>query len=112
MLKQLTEQYITAFDQKKIHAVANLLSDTVVLEDPVIKRLEGKSSVINFVTGLFNDCSTLSFSAKNIFVDGNTTIIEFILIIDDLELKGTDIIQWDGVLIAEIRAYLDVPKVS
>ena len=52
----------------------------------------------------------MDFSAKNIYQDGQTTIIEFILKLDDTVLTGTDIIEWEDNKMKELRAYLDVPK--
>lgn len=111
MLKELTRQYIRAFDSKDIVMIANLLSDTFVLEDPVVKRLEGKQAAIEAIQGIFSSCQNLSFEGKNIYQDGNTTIIEFTLRLDATLLSGTDIIEWNeqGTM-NELRAYLDIPK--
>ena len=110
MLKNLTEQYIKAFDNKDINTIASLLMDNFALEDPVVKRIEGKQDVLNAIEEIFNSCKTLSFQAKNIFQDKQTTIIEFILKLDETVLMGTDIIEWQGDKMLELRAYLDIPK--
>lgn len=111
MLKELTRQYIRAFDTKDIHAVSHLLSDYFALEDPVVKRIEGKEVVLEAIQGIFDSCQQLSFEAKNIYQDGKTIIIEFILQLDDMILTGTDIIEWnDDHKMDELRAYLDIPK--
>jgi ketosteroid isomerase-like protein len=111
MLKELTRQYIRAFDTKDIHAIANLLCNTFVLEDPIVKRIEGKLAVLKAIEGIFDSCRHLSFEGKNIYQDGNTTIIEFILKLDETLLTGTDIIEWNSDnKMSELRAYLDIPK--
>lgn len=111
MLKELTYQYIKAFDAKDIEAVAELLSDAFTLEDPVVKRLEGKENALHAMQEIFNSCQRLSFQAKHIFQDSNTTIIEFILQLDTATLTGTDIIEWNEIgKMKELRAYLDIPK--
>ncbi|OEW37517.1 MULTISPECIES: nuclear transport factor 2 family protein [Campylobacter] len=110
MLKKLTEKYINAFNKKDIKEVANLLNENFVLEDPVVKRIEGKEECLKAIENIFKSCKELSFSAKNIFQDKNTTFIEFILILDETRLEGADIIEWHDEKIVELRAYLDIPK--
>lgn len=110
MLKELTNEYIQAFNNKDIKAVAKLLKDDFALEDPVVKRIEGKENVLAAIEGIFSSCKTLNFSSKNIYQDGQTTIIEFILKLDDTTLTGTDIIEWNDNKMVELRAYLDIPK--
>lgn len=111
MLKELTQLYINAFDAKDISKIAELLSETFALEDPGIKRIEGKNRVLEAIQGIFDSCQQLSFQAKNIYQDKTTTIIEFILQLDETVLTGTDIIEWnDEGLMNELRAYLDIPK--
>jgi hypothetical protein len=58
--------------------------------------------------GLFAGCNKLSFVARNIFVDGDTTLIEFVLTLDDKVLTGIDLIEWRNGKMRELRAYLDV----
>lgn len=111
MLKELTKQYVDAFNSKNIDQVAELFADKFALEDPIAKRIEGKKEVLAAIQGIFDSCQKLSFLAKNIYQDQTTTIIEFILQLDETILTGTDIIEWnnDGRM-NELRAYLDIPK--
>lgn len=111
MLKELTKQYIDAFNSKNIDKVAELFADNFALEDPVVKRIEGKKEVLAAIQGIFDSSQELSFQAKNIYQDNMTTIIEFILQLDEMVLTGTDIIEWNvqGQM-SELRAYLDIPK--
>lgn len=110
MLKELTQKYIEAFATKDLDKCAELFSDDFALEDPVVKRIEGKVEVLKAIKGIFDSCSTLDFSAKNIYQDNQTTIIEFVLKLDDTVLTGTDIIEWQDNKMKELRAYLDIPK--
>lgn len=110
MLKELTKKYIDAFNSKDLEKCANLFTDNFTLEDPVVKRIEGRQKVLEAIKGIFDSCNTLDFIAKNIYVDGNTTIIEFILKLDEAVLTGTDIIEWENKKMKELRAYLDIPK--
>lgn len=109
MLRQLTESYITAFSKKDINAISALLSNTFVLEDPVIKRVNGKLAALDTIQKIFDSCKKLNFVAKKIFCDGDSTIIEFILELDGVRLEGVDIIDWKDGLMCELRAYLDIP---
>lgn len=110
MLKELTEKYIEAFNSKELDKCAELFTDEFALEDPVVKRIEGKVEVLKAIKGIFDSCTKLDFSAKNIYQDGQTTIIEFTLKLDDTTLTGTDIIEWEDNKMKELRAYLDIPK--
>ncbi|WP_323596053.1 nuclear transport factor 2 family protein [Aliarcobacter butzleri] len=110
MLKELTKKYIEAFDNKNLDKCAELFTDDFALEDPVVKRIEGKVEVLKAIKGIFDSCKTLDFSAKNIYQDSQTTIIEFALKLDDTVLTGTDIIEWEDNKMKELRAYLDIPK--
>lgn len=110
MLRDLTKHYVEAFNSKDLKKIAELVTNDFVLEDPVVKRIEGKKEVLKVIENIFNSCITLSFSAKNIYKDNNTTIIEFILNLDDTTLTGTDIIEWENNKMKELRAYLDIPK--
>lgn len=110
MLKELTKIYIEAFDCKDLDKCAELFTDDFTLEDPVIKRIEGKTEVLNTIKGIFDTYVTLEFNAKSIYQDNQTTIIEFILKLDNTILTGTDIIEWENKKMKGLRAYFDIPK--
>jgi len=110
VLKELSKQYIEAFNNKDLEKVSELFTNDFALEDPVVKRIEGKKEVLEAIKGIFDSCETLNFKAKNIYQDNNTTIIEFILKLDETILIGTDIIEWENDKMKELRAYLDIPK--
>jgi ketosteroid isomerase-like protein len=110
MLKQLTERYIAAFASKDLVGIAELMREDFVLEDPVVKRVEGKAPALDAVEKLFLGCKELDFRAKQIFQDGDSTMIEFVLELDGICLEGVDIIDWRNGRMLELRAYLDIPK--
>lgn len=110
MLKELTKKYIEAFNSKDLDKCIELFTDDFALEDPVVKRIEGKGEVSKAIKGIFDTCDKLSFEAKNIYQDNQTTIIEFVLKLDDTTLTGTDIIEWENNKMKELRAYFDIPK--
>jgi ketosteroid isomerase-like protein len=107
-MKELTRAYVTAFNGKDASGCAALMADDFALEDPVVKRVEGKAAAMKVVEGIFASCKNLSFVARNIYVDGNTTLIEFVLTIDGKVLTGIDLIEWKDGKMKELRAYLDV----
>jgi hypothetical protein len=84
------------------------MADDFALEDPVVKRVEGRDAAMRVVEGIFGSCNKLSFVARNIFVDRDTTLIEFVLTLDDKVLTGIDLIEWRDGKMRELRAYLDV----
>ena len=109
MLKNSTKNYVDAFNNKNLEKIAELFTNDFVLEDPVVKRIEGKEKVLIAISAIFSSCTKLSFEAKNIYHESQTTIIEFVLKLDDTTLTGIDIIEWEGDKMKELRAYLDVP---
>lgn len=110
MLKNLTKAYIKAFNDRDLKGVCALLDEDFVLEDPAVKRIEGKQKALEAVENIFNSCKNLEFKAKNIYKDGQTTLIEFILKLDEVKLEGVDILEWQEDKIKKLRAYLDLPK--
>lgn len=110
MLKELTKKYIEAFDNKNLDKCSELFTDDFTLEDPVIKRIKGKIEVLKAIKGIFDSCTILDFTARNIYQDSQITIIEFVLKLDNTILTGTDIIEWENNKMKELRAYLDIPK--
>lgn len=110
MLKELTHKYIEFFNAKDLENLSELFLNDFALEDPVVKRIEGKVNVLESIKGIFDSCDNLNFEAKNIYQDNQTTIIEFILKLDHTILTGTDIIEWEDNKMKELRAYLDIPK--
>lgn len=49
MLMKLTKKYINAFNDKNLNELANLFSDNFALEDPVVKRIEGKEECLQAI---------------------------------------------------------------
>lgn len=105
MLKGLTQEYITHY--KDIHALSAMLADDFSLKDPVVLEIKGKQASLEAISNIFGSCEYLSFDAKNIYQEGNVSLIEFVLRLDAVCLEGVDIIQWDkNHKISALRAYL------
>ena len=110
MLKQKTLDYISFFAKKDLSGLSLLLDESFALEDPIVKRVEGKTKALIEINNIFTSCEKLDFIAKNIYVVPPVTIIEFKLILDETILEGVDILEWREGQLVERRAYLDVPK--
>eukprot|EP01002_Notosolenus_urceolatus_P015969 NODE_9195_length_484_cov_4.645977_g8116_i0.p2 GENE.NODE_9195_length_484_cov_4.645977_g8116_i0~~NODE_9195_length_484_cov_4.645977_g8116_i0.p2 ORF type:complete len:107 (+),score=14.13 NODE_9195_length_484_cov_4.645977_g8116_i0:69-389(+) len=67
---------------------------------------KGKDQIQEFIAGLYKANPDVAFTVRNICVDGNNAVIEFKLRMGDTTLQGTDIIEWEGGKIKELRAYL------
>ena len=106
LIAALTRIYVQFFNDRNIEGVGALLDEGMTLEDPAVKRLEGKTDVLNYIRKIFDENKDLSFEAANIYVDGTASVIEFRLHIGGQQLKGADIVQWNGRKIMELRAYL------
>lgn len=110
MLIKLTKQYIDAFDSKDLDKCSEFFTDDFVLEDPVVKRVEGKVEVLNTIKEIFDTYNTLEFNSLGIYQENQITFIEFTLKLDDNILTGIDIIEWENNKMKQIRAYFNIPK--
>lgn len=111
MIEQLTRKYAAAFAAKDLETIASLLADDFVLEDPVVVRVEGKAGALAEIQKIFDaNPGKFRFQARNVYAAGQTSIMEFVLEVEGATLKGADIIEWRGERMAELRAYLDIPK--
>src|SRR5258708_12957550 len=94
--------------KKDLRGCAALMHDTFSLEDPVVKRVDGKEAALAVVANIFSSVTDLRFRARNIFIDGNTSLIEFVLKLDGKVLTGVDVIEWRDGKITEFPAHLDL----
>jgi hypothetical protein len=62
--------------------------------------------VAEYIRGIFEATPNLSFNAKKIVVESDVAVIEFELDLGDKHLVGTDVIEWRGDRMSELRAYL------
>jgi ketosteroid isomerase-like protein len=108
--KPLTRQYMERFAARDLDGVMALFHPDAGFEDPVVKRLDGAAAIREAYAAIFSTFAHISFTARNMYQDGNTVIIEFVLVADQLHLVGTDVIEWEAGCIRELRAYLDMPK--
>jgi len=105
-IKELTEKYVSAFDQRSLHDVIELFDRNATLIDPE-NHLNGVENIRNLLVNLFSTTKALKFTAKSILADGNKAVIEFELTIDEKLLRGVDIIEWNSSnKISRLDAYL------
>jgi hypothetical protein len=102
-IKKHTLKYIESFNEKDAGQVLNLLDDNVRLKDPG-NEFFNKEEVASFLSELFKN--EISFSARNIICEGNLSVIHFDLKLNDQELSGVDIIEWNNGKIKSLIAYL------
>lgn len=101
----LTKHYVKFFNERNRAGIDAIFNSNIKLTDPIGSFI-GKKVVLEYIYKIFEESQKLEFEAKNIFVDGNTSVIEFILEIDDKKLQGTDVVEWRDSRISDLRAYL------
>jgi ketosteroid isomerase-like protein len=105
-LRELTQQYLAAFNARDIDGVAALLSKDFCLTDPSVTRLAPREKAVEYIHGLFIANSLLKFEAKTILVDGDSSVIHFSLFVDAGVYNGIDLITWEQERMATLTAYL------
>ena len=106
-LLNFTKEYIRAFDNKDLSQTAEFFNEDAILYDPANpKGVIGKDNISRVVSDVFNEFNTLNFVDKKIYIDNDTSIIEFELELDAKKIVGVDIIKWQNNKIQELRAYL------
>ena len=108
-LKTLSEDFTTAFTNKDCTALASLMHEDFVLFDPVLKVVSGRDKVMS---SMKNDCfdkfQNVSYVPLNIYEEGNTTIIDFEITLDDTSLRGVDIVKWEDGKMKSLDCYYTV----
>jgi hypothetical protein len=92
---ELTHLYVRAFDQRDLDTLSDLMDEDICLIDPAVE-IEDRDLVIDYVSDLYKSNSHLNFYATNIFADEaqRFSIIEFILELGNVKLRGTDHLYW------------------
>ena len=106
-LRALTKDYVAAFNAKDIAGVGALMAEGFTLTDPEVTGLTPKAAVLEYIKGLFEaNPGAFSFVAEGILVEGNASVIEFVLTLGETVLKGADLITWEDGLMVSMRAHL------
>lgn len=110
-LLKKTEEYVAAFNAKDIQAVGELLHDDFSLTDPGVTNLTPKQDVLDYIAGIFDSApDVFSFEAKKIIVQGDISVIEFVLKINEDVIHGIDLITWNSGKLLNMVAHLTVQK--
>ena len=102
-IKNLTLNYVTAFNNKSIKDILSLVDENIFLKDPA-NEISNKTDLSSFLKTFFEN--SISFSAKQIICEENTSVIHFDLRVNEATLAGVDIIEWESGRIKSIIAYL------
>ncbi|QNI71224.1 nuclear transport factor 2 family protein [Cyanobium sp. NS01] len=105
-LRELTQQYVAAFNAKDIDGVSALLTEDFSITDPSVTQLEPRDKAIEYIRGLFMSNSVLSFQALDIIVGDDITALHFALSLGEERYHGIDLINWKQDKISSILAYL------
>ena len=105
-LRELTQQYVSAFNAKDIDGVAELLSENFHLTDPSFTRLGPREKALEYIHGIFKTNSLLRFEANTILVGNDKSAIHFILTLDKIIYDGIDLIEWEQGKMILMHAYL------
>ena len=74
-----------------------LLADNVVFHSPVLyKPQEGKALTSMYLHAAFNVLINDSFHYVREVIGENDAVLEFVVMIDGIEINGVDMIRWDG----------------
>lgn len=109
-IKQASEIFADAFTQKDVNAIAPLLQEAVAYEDPAFGRVEGKQSLVKLLQDQLATSEYVDYRLLHLFQDDQTTLLEFHMTVDRIDLYGVDIIEWQDQKIKEIRRYTNPPK--
>jgi len=108
-LKDLTLQFSQSFSKKDATSIGLLLDDNVAIYDPALKWVRGKEAVIKCLQKTFGETKKVAYEVVNMYQDGDMTILEFKITLDELNLYGVDFIQWKNNKMVELRCYYNPP---
>ena len=107
-------QYIQAFQQKDLAAIAKLFSEDISFQDPSFGLIKGRENVLKAYKEIFkNDIVAADVLRQGKM--GNLHVLEFSLVLKDpqgkkIVIEGIDLIETSPTYITSIRAYLDTSE--
>lgn len=107
LIHDLSVIYAKFFNSRNLAGLTAMFEPEVALEDPIVQRIEGRISVMDYVKKIYSENKKLTFRPLRIFATVNQSVIEFELGLDGNTIKGVDVIDWSGRKIKEIHAYLN-----
>ena len=96
MLKQITEDYFRAFQNKDIKQIRNLLSLNVSLRDWEFE-VTGLDSVMLIYKRIFKNANAIQVDLFNLNIRGSIVMAELSIVIDDLPiLRVVDVLEYSS----------------
>ena len=108
-ISDLTLQFARFFTDKDAEGIGTLLTEDFSLFDPALKWLRGKDAVVGVLKKQFVETKKVSYEVVNVYEDGNTGILEFKIILDQLVLNGVDFMEWENKKMKQLRCYYNPP---
>lgn len=109
-LRDRTELYFNSFMNKDLNSLSKLFDEKITLFDPIVKEVIGKENVLNVNKNIFNNCSVIKYSKKELHIDSKKNIVtaEIEFYCDEQKINVVDIITYNSKFkIIKITAYLD-----
>ncbi len=100
-------RFAELFSKKDAQGIGELLDDSFALFDPVLKWVRGKTAVIALFQKQFEETNWVNYQVLNAYQDGNTSILEFRLVMDQKIYEGVDFIVWKDGKMIELRCYFN-----
>jgi len=104
MSKEIVTQYYEHLTNKDVDSLKSLLSDTVAIKSATLTT-DGKTSVGDGFTAVFESATSIQLVSTVLYQDGNTIIAEIGLNIDGALLDICDVITVENELITAIHSY-------
>ena len=108
----MIEAYFKAFENKDIEAIETMFDGSVVLQDPVVGKVEGLRNVLAIYRAMFA-ANDFAVELRRSYHEGEDAVaVEFGLETTDSDgtktrVDGVDLIEISGAKITSVRAYLD-----
>lgn len=106
-IRRLTRRYVAAFHSRRLEEVSSMMHEEFVLEDPVIKRIESRERVTEFLREMFGSAVSFSFAAVDVATFHDKSFIQFQLEVDDKRFRGVDVITWSDGRMESLVAHMD-----
>lgn len=107
-LIEKTKAYAAAVNTKNHEACLGLFADNATMSDPLVAALGPKTAIAGFYKAQFEmELAHFAFKPSRIMQSGNTTIMEFVMEINDASMNGVDVIDWEDGKIVKLSAYVN-----
>ncbi|MBS0624574.1 MAG: nuclear transport factor 2 family protein [Verrucomicrobia bacterium] len=108
-LKKRALLFADFFTKKDALGIGELLDDHFSLFDPALKWVQGKRAVVELLQQQFADAKAVNYQVVRAFQDGNTSILEFVLTMDQKTFVGVDFIERKEGKMIELLCHFNPP---